>query len=149
MNDRQTERISMIQTMFPDGIPRLWCPLLTHYRDDQTIDFDRMAAHLAYISPWVKGFLIPGSTGDGWELTEEETLQVAEFAAQTRNKKDIHLLLGLLRPDVAGVKETLAAMQGRNIFHLSENKGAELLISPRHICGITVCPPRGKVLSQV
>ena len=150
MNDRQTERISMVQTMFPDGIPRLWCPLLTYYRNDKTIDFDRMEAHFAYISPWVKGFLIPGSTGDGWELTEEETLQVAEFAAaRTRNKKDIHLLLGLLRADAAGVKGTLAAMQVRNIFHLSENKGAGPVISPHRICGITICPPRGKALAQV
>ena len=150
MNDRQTERISMIQTLFPDGIPRLWCPLLTHYRDDQTIDFDRMEAHFAYISPWVKGFLIPGSTGDGWELTEEETLQVAEFAAaHMQNKKGIHLLIGLLRADVAGVKGTLSAMQGRNIFHLSGKKWAEPVISPYHICGITICPSRGKNLAQV
>jgi dihydrodipicolinate synthase/N-acetylneuraminate lyase len=150
MNDRQIERISMVQTMFPAGIPRLWCPLLTHYRDDKSIDFDRMEAHFAYISPWVHGFLIPGSTGDGWELTEEETLQVTEFAvARTRSKKDIHLLLGLLRADVAGVKGTLSAMRGRNIFHLSENKGAESAISPPHICGITICPPRGKDLTQV
>jgi len=150
MNDRQRERISLVQTMFPDGIPRLWCPLLTHYRDDKTIDFDRMEAHFAYILPWVKGFLIPGSTGDGWELTEEETLQVAEFAvAHTRNKKDVHLLIGLLRPDVKGVKGTLSAMKGRNVFHLRENKRAGPVISPHHICGITICPPRGKALSQV
>jgi 4-hydroxy-tetrahydrodipicolinate synthase len=140
----------MVQTMFPEGIPRLWCPLLTHYRDDKTIDFDRMKAHFAYISTWVEGFLIPGSTGDGWELTEEETLQLAEFAvAHTRNKKGSHLLMGLLRADAAGVKGILSAMQGRNIFHLSENKGAGTVISPPHICGITICPPRGKNLAQV
>ena len=149
MNDRQMERINLIQAIFPEGIPRLWCPLLTHYKDDRTIDFDRMKSHLAYISPWVKGFLIPGSTGDGWELTEEETLQVAEFAmAHTRNK-DIHLLIGLLRPDVGGVKGTLSAMKGRNVFHLLEKQGADPVISPHHICGITICPPRGKALSQV
>ena len=72
MNDRQTERMNLIQAIFPHGIPRLWCPPLTHYKEDRTIDFDRMKSHLAYIFPWVKGFLIPGTTGDGWELTEEE-----------------------------------------------------------------------------
>jgi dihydrodipicolinate synthase/N-acetylneuraminate lyase len=148
MDNRQMERISLIKAMFPGGIPRLWCPLLTHYRDDKTIDFGRMEAHFAFVSPWVKGFLIPGSTGDGWELTEEETLQVTEFAvAHTRNK-DMHLLIGLLRPDVRGVKTTLAAMQGRNIFHFPDNKGIGPTISPQHICGITICPPRGKALSQ-
>jgi dihydrodipicolinate synthase/N-acetylneuraminate lyase len=148
MNDQQMKRISLVQTMFPDGIPRLWCPLLTHYRDDKTIDFDRMVSHFAYISHWVKGFLIPGSTGDGWELTEEETLQVAEFAVAHMRNKDVHLLIGLLRPDVEGVKGTLSAMKGRNAFHLLENKGAGLVMSPHHICGITICPPRGKSLSQ-
>ncbi|MFA6412765.1 MAG: dihydrodipicolinate synthase family protein [Syntrophales bacterium] len=148
MNDRQTERIKLVQTMFPDGIPRLWCPLLTHYRDDKTIDFDRMESHFAYISPWVKGFLIPGSTGDGWELTEEETLQVTEFAVAHMRGKDIHLLIGLLRPDVGGVKGTLSAMKGRNVIHLLENKGADPVMSPRQIYGITICPPRGKALSQ-
>jgi dihydrodipicolinate synthase/N-acetylneuraminate lyase len=150
MNDRQMERIGLLQTIFPDGIPRLWCPLLTHYRDDKTIDFNRMEAHFEYISPWVKGFLIPGSTGDGWELTEEETLQVAEFAVtHTRNKKDIHLLIGLLRQDAEGVKRTLSAMKGRNVFHLQENERVAPIMSPHHICGITICPPRGKTLSQM
>jgi dihydrodipicolinate synthase/N-acetylneuraminate lyase len=149
MNDQQMERTSLVQTMFPDNIPRLWCPLLTHYRDDKTIDFDRMASHFAYISPWVKGFLIPGSTGDGWELTEEETLQLTEFAVDHMRNKDIHLLIGLLRPDVRGVKRTLSAMTGRNVFHPIERKGAVSAISPRYICGITICPPRGKSLSQM
>jgi dihydrodipicolinate synthase/N-acetylneuraminate lyase len=133
--------------MFPRGIPRLWCPPLTHYKDDRTIDFDRMKSHLAHISPWVKGFLIPGTTGDGWELTEEETMQLTEFAvAHTRNK-DIHILVGLLRPDAQGVKKTLSAMKERNIFHLTEKKGTGQVISPHHVCGIAVCPPRGKNLS--
>lgn len=149
MNNRQAERTSLIQTIFPGGIPRLWCPLLTHYRDDKTIDFDRMEAHFAYVSPWVKGFLIPGSTGDGWELTEEETLQVAEFAVTHMGNKDIHLLIGLLRPDAGSVKMTLAAMKGRNIFNLLENKGPYPVMSPLHICGITICPPHGKALSPV
>ncbi len=149
MNDRQMERTRLVQTIFPEGIPRLWCPLLTHYRDDKTIDFNRMEAHFEYISPWVKGFLIPGSTGDGWELTEEETLQVADFAAAHTRNKNIHLLIGILRPDVKGVKGTISAMKEHNVFHLLENKGAGTSISPDHICGITICPPRGKGLSQV
>jgi len=46
MNDRQMERIKLVQNIFPEGIPRLWCPLLTHYRDDKTIDFSPVPA------PW-------------------------------------------------------------------------------------------------
>ena len=148
MNDRQMERISLVRTIFPDNIPRLWCPLLTHYQDDRTIDFERMKSHFAYISPWVKGFLIPGSTGDGWELSEEETLQLAEFAVDHMRNKNIHLLIGLLRPDAGGVKGTLSAMKERNVFHSLEHTGAGPVMNPHHICGITICPPRGKSLSQ-
>ena len=147
MNDRQMERTNLIKAIFPRGIPRLWCPPLTHYKDDRTIDFDRMASHLAYISPWVKGFLIPGTTGDGWELTEEETLQVTEFAVTYTRDKDIHLLIGLLRPDAKGVKKTLSAMMKQNIFHPQEKKGMSQIISPQQISGFAVCPPRGKNLS--
>jgi dihydrodipicolinate synthase/N-acetylneuraminate lyase len=107
-----------------------------------------MKSHLAYISPWVKGFLIPGTTGDGWELTEKETLQVTEFAVTHMRNKDIHILVGLLRPDAEGVKRTLLAMKERKVFHLPEKKGATPVISPHHICGIAICPPRGKALSQ-
>jgi len=150
MNDRKKERVNLVRKLFPEGIPRLWCPLLTHYRDDMTIDFERMEAHFAHISPWVKGFLMPGSTGDGWELTERETLQVAKFAVDhTKNMTDVRLLIGLLRPDGAGVKGTLAAMKDRNVFHLRADEGAGQVISPQRICGITICPPRGKTLSQV
>lgn len=148
MNTKQMERQNLIKAMFPGGVPRLWCPLLTHYRDDKAVDFERMESHFAYVSPWVKGFLIPGSTGDGWELTEEETLQVAEFAVDHTRNRDSHLLLGLLRPDVEGVKGTLAAMKERNIINFHGNKGAGPVMSPDHICGITICPPRGKALSQ-
>jgi len=148
MNDRQMERMNLIHAIFPRGIPRLWCPPLTHYKEDRTIDFDRMKSHLAHISPWVKGFLIPGTTGDGWELTEEETLQVTKFAAAYAQDKDIHILVGLLRPTVVGVEKTLSAMKVRNIFHLPEKKEAGGAIRPPHVCGFAVCPTRGKDISQ-
>jgi dihydrodipicolinate synthase/N-acetylneuraminate lyase len=147
MDDRQMERMNLIRAVFPRGIPRLWCPPLTHYKEDRTIDFNRMKSHLAYISPWVKGFLIPGTTGDGWELTEEETLQLTEFAVSYTRNKDIHILVGLLRPEAKGVKKTLSAIKERNIFHLTEKKEAGQVISPNNISGIAVCPPRGKNLS--
>ena len=68
MKSSSEKRQALIQALLPAGIPRLWCPLLTHYRSDGGIDFERMSAHFRHILPWVKGFLIPGSTGDAWEL---------------------------------------------------------------------------------
>jgi dihydrodipicolinate synthase/N-acetylneuraminate lyase len=80
MNTIAEKRQTFMQAFFPAGVPRLWCPLLTHYQGDGAIDLDRMSAHFRHIVPWVKGFLIPGSTGDGWELDEQETMKVAKFS---------------------------------------------------------------------
>ena len=35
------KRRELIKKLFPSGIPRLWCPLLTHYTDNGSIDFDQ------------------------------------------------------------------------------------------------------------
>ena len=59
-------RRQLLARFFPNGVPTLWCPLITHYDADGVIDRKRMAAHLEHISPFVKGILVPGSTGDGW-----------------------------------------------------------------------------------
>ncbi len=148
MNGVAEKRQELISKFFPSGIPRLWCPLLTHYRGDGTIDFDRMHVHFNHVVPWVKGFLIPGSTGDGWELTEDETLEVAGFAIQQARKREISLLLGVLKADIETMKRTISSM----IKMLQENsarKGnaAEILLA-NHVCGFTICPPRGKSLTQ-
>ncbi|MBP1731998.1 MAG: dapA 2, partial [Deltaproteobacteria bacterium] len=103
-------RGASLRGFFPDGIPRLWCPLLTHYRDDGSIDFDRMSVHLSQVTPWVNGYLIPGSTGDGWELDEAETLAVTEFAVRQARERGLSLLVGVLRTETDRVKKTMEGM---------------------------------------
>ncbi|MGD1153709.1 MAG: dihydrodipicolinate synthase family protein [Syntrophales bacterium] len=148
MNSIAGKRQALINKLFPSGIPRLWCPLLTHYRPDGGIDFDRMHVHFNYVVPWVKGFLIPGSTGDGWELTEDETLEVADFAVQQARTRAISLLLGVLKADVETMKRTISSM----IKMLQENptgkEDAGQILQANHVCGFTICPPRGKSLTQ-
>ena len=148
MNDVAGKRQALINKLFPSGIPKLWCPLLTHYRSDGTIDFDRMRVHFNHVVPWVKGFLIPGSTGDGWELTEDETFEVADFAIQQARMGEISLLLGVLKADVEAMKRTISSM----ITMLRENptgkEDAGQVLQANHVCGFTVCPPRGKSLTQ-
>ncbi|MGZ6249577.1 MAG: dihydrodipicolinate synthase family protein [Syntrophales bacterium] len=148
MNNVATKRQALITELFPSGIPRLWCPLLTHYKSDGMIDIDRMSAHFKHVVPWVKGFLIPGSTGDGWELTDDETLEVADFAIKRARAHEISLLLGVLKADVDAMKRTISRM----IEMLRENspgKGdAGQVLQANHVCGFTICPPRGKSLTQ-
>jgi dihydrodipicolinate synthase/N-acetylneuraminate lyase len=148
--DRIAEkRERLLRDLFPAGVPRLWCPLLTHYGKDGAIDFDRMSAHFHHIVPFVKGFLIPGSTGDGWELDDGETRQVTEFALGLARRDGISLLLGALKRDAAAMKKSVADMFGL----LEPPAAAEAddrvqTLRDRRVCGFTVCPPEGKTLSQ-
>src|SRR6266700_3658311 len=92
-------RSQLLAQLFPEGIPQLWCPALTHYDRDGRIDASRIGAHLRHMSPHVRGFLIPGSTGDGWELTDVEEGQLLEIALEQAQKLNLHLLIGALKPD--------------------------------------------------
>jgi dihydrodipicolinate synthase/N-acetylneuraminate lyase len=148
MNNVATKRQALITELFPSGIPRLWCPLLTHYKSDGTINIDRMRDHFKHVVPWVKGFLIPGSTGDGWELTENETLEVAAFAIEQARMHEISLLLGVLKADVDAMERTISSMIEMLQDNLKGQGDAGQVLQANHVCGFTVCPPRGKSLTQ-
>ena len=141
------KRRQLIAEHFKGGIPRLWCPLLTHYRDDGTIDYERMTRHFDRIVPWVKGFLVPGSTGDGWALDDEQTLAVADFAFQLARNRDIHLLLGVLKGDVRHMLSTMSSMLGTDV-RKTEPETLLSILKEKNVCGFTVCPPSGKTLRQ-
>ena len=69
-------RAEWLASILPGGMPPLWCPLLTHYTREGALDHARMKAHLTHLAPHVRGFLIPGSTGDGWEMDDREIREV-------------------------------------------------------------------------
>lgn len=141
------ERKKLVTRLFPGGVPALWCPLLTHYDGEGAIDQPRMAAHLAHLSPWVKGYLLPGSTGDGWELDEREIRRVLEIALDQAARLELHLLVGVLQTDAAKavkvMRDTTAWIGSR-----TGAGGGESSLSRARVCGFTVCPPRGRELSQ-
>ena len=147
MEDPACLRKNIIAATFPDGVPRLWCPLLTHYHDDGTIDFERMTRHLEAIVPAVEGFLIPGSTGDGWELDDTQTLDVARFAVRQAQKLGCRLLLGVLKRDTTAMIRTISALPGAEAAGQSKDNTLRIL-REKHIAGFTVCPPAGKDLTQ-
>ena len=141
------ERRNLLARLFPDGIPSLWCPLITHYAADGVIDRNRMAAHIRHLSPYVKGFLIPGSTGDGWELSDQETRQLLEIALERIAKLNLHLLIGVLKTDAGGMLQSISDTLG---WLESRAKGGDIesRLTKHRLCGFTICPPRGKELSQ-
>jgi len=123
------------------------CPPLTHYTDEGGIDFGRMEAHLVHLSQWVKAYLVPGSTGDGWEMNEEEIRQVLGFDLDLAEKLDIQILIGVLRTDAEASRQSIIDTLG----WLKERAGIESedqIIEKTRVCGFTVCPPKGKNFSQ-
>lgn len=149
--DPAADRRQLLSRLFPAGVPPLWCPPLTHYTDEGAIDFARMTAHLGHMSRWVRGLLIPGSTGDGWELSAAETEQVVQFALEQARRLKVHLLIGVLQPDAAAALADLRrhvatwnGMSGEN----SRPPNPPFVVGEPPVCGFTVCPPRGEQLGQ-
>jgi dihydrodipicolinate synthase/N-acetylneuraminate lyase len=140
-------RSRLLGALFPEGVPVLWCPLITHYDRDGSPDAQRMSAHLAHLSPWVKGFLIPGSTGDGWELNLAEFRHVVETALDQATRLKFHLLIGALKTDAEAAQEAMLEA----LHWLKSCSGiadSQTLFAKRRVCGFTVCPARGSGLSQ-
>lgn len=124
-----TTRADWQARLFPRGIPSLWCPLLTHYRGDGSLDHARITAHLRHLAPHVKGFLIPGSTGDGWEMSDAEIRELLGFVTPEMEKLGLHLLIGVLKTDADAAKRAVqesAARTGQSAFTVCPPKGADL-----------------------
>ena len=144
-------RRALLSRLFPDGVPTLWCPLVTHYDRDGAIDERRTTAHLQHLSPHIKGFLIPGSTGDGWELTDDEARRLLEIALKYAGKLKLHLLIGVLKTDPVEMRRAfsdlvVSHLKTRFEARTPEESAAELATTC--IRGFTFCPPRGKDLAQ-
>ena len=141
------KRIDYLQTLFPNGIPTLWCPPLTHFTEDRSLDERRMEAHLRFLAPSVKGLLVPGTTGEGWELSDSEASALLRLVLPIAGKLDMLVLVGILKPTVA---ETLTALE-RTLDELELSAGDPRLLerlAGMHIAGFTFCAPRGAELSQ-
>ena len=93
----QEQRSSLIARLFPEGIPELWCPPITHYTPDGAIDTARIHAHLAFLSPHVRGLLASGSTGDGWELDDARYRSVVQADLAAASRHSYRVLIGALR----------------------------------------------------
>src|SRR5690349_7658614 len=140
-------REQLLKSAFPEGVPRRWCPPLTHYDERGALDVARMAAHWRHLSVPMRGFLVPGSTGDGWELTPAERRQTIGTAIELAQQLNVHVLIGALHPDAG---ETLKLI-GEDLEWLcartAQGEAAKAL-AQAHVCGFTVYAPRGRDLTQ-
>ncbi len=147
MSTVASKRKNLQELLFPRGIPPLWCPPLTHFDAGRRIDLTRMEAHLAWMMPHVKGYLVPGSTGDGWDLDDAETDTVVRFAVEMARTRGVSLLLGALRKKTTDVTVSIERFLG--ILHKMTGKTDPLAaLVAAGVSGFTICPPAGKDLDQ-
>ena len=114
--------------LFGGRLPELWCPLLTHFQAKGMLDEYRLASQLTRISPWVKGLLVPGSTGEGWEMNDEDIRRLLQRVLDIGKGYGIRLLVGILKTETEDVLRAIDDL-------------GELLQHPC-VLGITVCPPK-------
>lgn len=152
-------RSSLVARLFPSGIPRLWCPILTHYDADGRIDQDRIRAHLRHLAPTVRTFLAPGSTGDGWEMSDEERTELLALLLETAAELEAWILVGVLATGQGAARESVAALGAElagggdaqtGEVHAREGGAGSAIdaLAARRVCGFTVTPPKGADLEQ-
>ncbi len=147
------ERAAIVERLFPAGIPQLWCPLLTHYRERRgsvVVDYERIRAHLNHLAPFVKTFLVPGSTGDGWEMSAGQQHELITRLRELAAAYGVWVMVGVLRTGRgearATIDETANTLVGGPLPAGYEERAA--LLAQHRVCGFTVTPPRGADLTQ-
>jgi dihydrodipicolinate synthase/N-acetylneuraminate lyase len=134
MSTVTTQRRALQDQLFPGGVPRLWCPPLTHFQAPQTPDPVRIQAHLTALAPHVKGVLVPGSTGEGWEMTDSDIHTLLSIVLDAAAAAGIRVLIGVLK---TAIDDMLACLES-----------LEPLRTHPGVAGVTICPPKGSELSQ-
>jgi 4-hydroxy-tetrahydrodipicolinate synthase len=177
----RAERQVLFNSFFPDGIPSLWCPALTHFSAPVkdypapgiAEDFPRLIphsqSHLIDLMNNVGGLLYPGSTSEGWELSDREMYdQLTVLLDMTTHAFNFPVLIGILKTDAAAMQESIAeTMTFLRRYRNAVERGDAIEITSatietadrtnmtdtevlRHlgVVGFTVCPPKGEHLTQ-
>ena len=132
------DRAALTRRLFPDGVPALWSPTLVFYDEAGNIDRNRLFAHLGFMAPHVKGFLVPGSTGDAWEMRDDEAIAALDLAIDFAEPRGLDLLAGVLRPSAAAMR-TLLARRFPHLLLFKDSGGAdEVALSGRMPAGVTL-----------
>jgi 4-hydroxy-tetrahydrodipicolinate synthase len=140
-------RARLTQRLFPHGVPRLWCPTLTHCLAAGEFDAPRLQRHWQQMAPYVGGVLVPGSTGEGWEMSDADIQRLLAIVLDVAKATDIRVLIGVLKTDLPGMLQSLEAA----LAFLQRRAGVsnpEEALHQSHVVGFTVCPPKGNDLDQ-
>lgn len=145
--DISERRRKLVRELVGEPVPRLWCPPLTHYAPDEEVDQDRMAAHWDFMAPHVNAFLVPGSTGDAWEMNDSEVRVLIDLSLRLAVEKNISLLLGVLKSDASATRKGISELLSTLKWKTGKNDSLEAM-KASNVCGFTICPPRGHELTQ-
>lgn len=140
-------RQGLIEALFPEGMPKLWCPPLTHFDVHGRIDRSRIEKHLQQIAPHARGLLVPGSTGEGWQLTANEIRDVLTVVSEAAVRWKLHVLIGVLKHETAAMLQMIAETTQWLQTCAGSQDWFDIARQTR-VVGFTVCPPRGDELSQ-
>ena len=111
MNAIESARREFQYRLFPGGIPSLWCPTLTHFQSARVPDASRIRHHLLDLAPHVRGILVPGSTGEGWEMSDADIRALLDIVLGAASEAGIRVLLGILKTETETVLSCLDSMR--------------------------------------
>jgi len=140
-------RARLTQRLIPQGVSRLWCPTLTHFVAAGEVDALRLRRHWQHLRPYVGAVLVPGSTGEGWEMSDADVQRLLTIVLDLAKATDMRVLIGVLKTDLPDMLQCLEA----TMAFLRRRAGAsdpEEVFLQTHVVGFTVCPPRGSHLDQ-
>lgn len=141
------ERRELTRRLFPEGIPELWCPLLTHFSAAARPDGERIRRHMEAISGNVRGLLVPGSTGEGWEMTDDDILSVLGIVLDQSAKTGQKVLVGILKTELSAILRSIQIITSR-LIERTGSPSADEALERSGVAGFTVCPPSGASIGQ-
>ena len=80
----------------------IWVPIISQYQNTKNLELDEklIQKHINWLDPHVKQFLVCGTTGDGWNLTDKLIFNWLDILNDNSLiKKDNKILLSFNTPD--------------------------------------------------
>ena len=93
------QRETLIRHFYPNGMPNLWCPALTHVHDDGSFDMRRMESHLRRVADFSTGWLMFGPTGHGDQLSDDGVITLLNWASRSAARNNAFLMVGAFGDD--------------------------------------------------
>ena len=147
MDSVAKRRGELIRRLFPGGVPRILCPVLTHLTPDGAVDGFRMRAMIRSLAPHVGGLIAAGGTGDGWAMNRKQCAQVLDACLSEAKGLGMRVLFSVLEEETQDAYGTIVY----HLYQLRREYGNESHIdnlAAAGLCGYSVCAPKGSDLSR-